>query len=312
MQVTRISPWGAPRLASLAAAIVGLSAVACSDYSAPSSGYPVDTTGARVVAVVTVTPASRTLVAGDTVNLAARATDAADYAIEGRPVTWLSTNNAVASVNAAGVVLAISPGTVTIRATIDGKVGEASLTVTSPVTRPAVARVEVGPSTVTLGVGSSATLVAKAFDADGHQLTDRPTTWASRDSSIAGVDSTGRVIAKAAGTTLVSAIVDGHLAEAPATVTVTATTVAPVASIAVTPVGFVLDAGQTRQLTAIVLDAAGNRLTDRVVTWSSDSPEVATVSSTGLVTAIGYGYATITAMCEGKTFSLAVTVSYGD
>jgi len=250
-------------------------------------------------------------VAGDTVNLAARATDAADYAIEGRPVTWLSTNDAIASVSAAGVVLAISPGTVTIRATIDGKVGEASLTVTSPVTPPVVARVEVGPSTLTLGLGSSATLVAKAFDADGHQLTGRATTWASRDSLIAEVDSTGRVIAKAAGTTLVSAIVDGRLAEAPATVTVTATTVAPVASIAVTPVGFVLDAGQTRQLTAIVLDAAGNRLTDRVVTWSSDSPDVATVSSTGLVTAIGYGYATITATCEGKTFSLAVTVSYG-
>ena len=310
MQGTRISPWRAPRLASLATALVGLLTAGC-DYSAPTSGYPVDTTGARVVAAVTVTPAGRTLVAGDTLNLSARATDAADYPIEGRPVTWLSSNDAVATVSAAGVVLAIGPGTVTIRATVDGKIGEASLVVTSPVTPSPVARVEVSPSTLTLGLGNSATLVAKAFDASGQPLTGRATTWASRDSSIVSVDTSGRVVAKASGTTLVSVIVDGHLAEAPATVTVSAATVAPVASIAVTPVAIVLNAGQTRQLTAIVLDADGNRLTDRVVTWSSDSPDVATVSSTGLVSAVAYGYATITATCEGKTFSLAVTVSYG-
>ena len=82
-----------------------------------------------------------------------------------------------------------------------------------------------------------------------------------------------------------------------------------VSSIAVTPVALLLNIAQTRQLTAFVFDASGNRLTDRTVTWSSDSPEVATVSSTGLISSIGSGYATITATCEGKTFSLAVTVT---
>jgi uncharacterized protein YjdB len=308
MQAQQLSRWGTRERAAFATALVSLLTVACGDYSGTSPDY---TNSPPVVAAVTVTPASRTLVAGDTLNLSAQPVDAADYPIPGRPVTWLSTNDAVASVSATGVVLAISPGTVTIRATVDGKVGEANLTIMSPVTPAPVARVEVSPSVLTLALGNSATLVAKAFDANGYELGGRATTWASRDTAIASVDSLGRVVAKAAGMTLVSVIVDGHLAEAPATVIVSTATVAPVASIAVTPVGFVLDVGQTRQLTAIVLDANGNRLTDRVVTWSSDSPEVATVSSTGLVSAIGYGYATITATCEGKTFSLAVTVSYG-
>ena len=290
---------------TFATAFVGLLTAACSDYSAPSSS-------GGVVAAVTVSPASRTLVAGDTLNLSAQATDAADYPVEGRPVNWLSTNDAIATVSASGVVLAISPGTVTIRATVDGKSGEASLTVTPPAAPSPVARVELTPSVVTLGIGSSATLVAKAFDASGHELLGRPMIWASRDTSIVEVDSSGKLLAKAAGTSLVSVMVDGHLAEAPATVNVTSATVAPVASIAVTPVAIVLDIGQTRQLTAIVLDAAGNRLTDRVVVWSSDSPGVATVSATGLVSATNFGYATITATCEGKTFSLAVTVPYGD
>ena len=309
MQGTRISPWSTRGRAVLAAAIVSLLTAACSDSSVgPSPAVNSDSTGTRVVVAVTVTPDSRTLVAGDTLNLSVRATDAANTPIDGRPVTWLSTNDAIATVNASGSVLAKSPGTVTIRATVDGKSGEASLTVTSPVTAAPVARVELSPSALTLGLGSSGTIVARAFDASGHELFGRPTTWASRDSSIAMVDSSGKVTTKTVGTTLVSAIVDGHLAETPATVTVLQ---AAVASIAVTPVGFVLDIGQTRQLTAIVLDASGNRLTDRVVTWASDSPSVATVSSSGLVTATGYGYATITATSEGKTFSLAVTVSYG-
>lgn len=303
-----ISPWGTRGRASLAAVIISLLASACSDSSAGPSMGSGDSTAVRVVAAVTVTPASRTLLPGDTVSLSARATDAADAQIDGRPVSWLSTNDAVATVSASGAVLAIGPGTVTIRATVDGKFGEASLTVTSPAAPPPVARVELSPSTLTLAVGGSATIIARAFDASGTELTGRATTWASRDPSIADVDSSGKLLAKAVGTTLVSAIVDGHLAESPVNVTVSP---AAVASIAVTPVGFVLDVGQTRQLTAFVLDASGNRLTDRVVTWSSDSPTVATVSSTGLVSATGYGYATITATCEGKTFSLAVTVSYG-
>ena len=61
-----------------------------------------------------------------------------------------------------------------------------------------------------------------------------------------------------------------------------------------------------------MLDAAGNRLTDRTVIWTTDSPTVAQVSGSGLVWATGPGYATITATCEGKSFSLAVTGTNGE
>ncbi len=216
MQDTRISPWKSRSFAALASAFLSLFAGACSDYSAT----PTDSNHERVVATVAVTPRERTLSVGDTLNLFALAADPADVPIEGRNVSWLSTNDAIAIVSAEGVVKAIGPGAVSIRATIDGKTGAADLTITSS-----------------------------------------PTT--------------------------------------------------AVASIAVTPVALLLDIGQTRQLTAFVFDAAGNRLTDRAVTWVSDSPDVATVSSTGLISAIGHGYATITATCEGKTFSLAVTVTDG-
>lgn len=305
MQGTGITPWSTRGIA-LALAVVSLATAACGDYSSTSSAYPGDSTYTtpRVVAAVTVTPAERTLIAGDSLTLLAKAIDAAEAPIEGRPVTWESSDNAVATVDAYGGVKAISPGAVTIRATVDGKTGTATLTIT----RPSVATVELSPATLTLGQGDSATLQVRALDANGYELSGVAATWVSRDPSIVEVNATGRVLGKKAGTAVVSVSIENHVAEA--TVTVSATSVAPVASIAVTPVALLLDLGQTRQLTAIVLDVNGNRLTDRVVTWSSDTPSVVQVSSTGLITATGLGYATITATCEGKTFSLAVTVSY--
>jgi len=216
VQEIRISPWTTRGFAALASALVGLLSVACSDALSTPYASVGDSTVARVVAAVVVTPAEDTLFVGDTLNLSARATDTADATIEGRPVSWLSTDDSVATVSAAGVVKAIRAGTVVVRATVDGKVGAASLTIAPRAT--------------------------------------------------------------------------------------------PVASIMVAPVALLLNVGQTRQLTAFVLDAAGNRLTDRAVVWSSDASGVAVVSAEGLVSATGLGYATITATCEGKTFSLAVTV----
>jgi uncharacterized protein YjdB len=81
-----------------------------------------------------------------------------------------------------------------------------------------------------------------------------------------------------------------------------------VASVAAHPTALVLRVGQSQQLIAVVMDADGHPLRDRVVTWETDSPDVAVVSDAGLVRAIGLGYVTISVTCEGKTFGLAGTV----
>lgn len=53
--------------------------------------------------------------------------------------------------------------------------------------------------------------------------------------------------------------------------------------------------GRTLQLAALVLDADGNLLSGRDVTWSSSNEAFATVSATGLVTGVAAGDVTITA-----------------
>ena len=68
----------------------------------------------------------------------------------------------------------------------------------------------------------------------------------------------------------------------------------------------ILDPGKTAQLTATV--RPGNA-TDKTVTWESDAKGVATVSSTGLVTAVSVGTATITAkVANGQTATCKVIV----
>jgi len=88
-----------------------------------------------------------------------------------------------------------------------------------------------------------------------------------------------------------------------------ATVTASVASVTVAPASASVGVSGTVQLAATTKDAAGNVLTGRVVTWTSGTPTVATVSTTGLVTGVSAGPATVTATSEGKTGSAAITVN---
>src|SRR3989442_4454499 len=72
-----------------------------------------------------------------------------------------------------------------------------------------------------------------------------------------------------------------------------------VASVTVSPASASLAVAATQQLSATLKDAIGTILTDRAVTWTSSNPAAATVSASGLVTALAAGSATISATSEG-------------
>ena len=81
-------------------------------------------------------------------------------------------------------------------------------------------------------------------------------------------------------------------------------------SVTVAPASVTLEPNNTQQLTATV-DATPSSA-DKTVTWSSSDPDVATVSTTGVVTAVAPGSATITAtsnMDNTKTGTCSVTVN---
>ena len=244
------------------------------------------------VSSVTVSPATAQLAVGGTRQFSAAARDASGGAITGRPVSWSSSNTAVATVSSTGLVSAIAAGTAQVVATISGVQGSATATVT---TVP-VASVSVTPSSASLTIGGTAQLSATAKDANGNTLSGRTATWSSDDNAVATVDANGLVTAVGAGSAKVTATIDGVSASA----TITGAAVAA-ASVAVSPSTVSVAEGATTTLTATVKDAQGNTLAGRALTWSSDDAAVATVSSSGVVTGISPGTATITATAAGGT-----------
>lgn len=83
---------------------------------------------------------------------------------------------------------------------------------------------------------------------------------------------------------------------------------APVTAVVVSPVTTTLLVGDSQQLTAQPHDARGRRLAGRDVAWMSRQPEVASVSSGGLVTARTPGTTQIVAIHEGHAGTATVTV----
>lgn len=83
-----------------------------------------------------------------------------------------------------------------------------------------------------------------------------------------------------------------------------------VASVSVTPNVVPLLIGGTQQLTAVAVDANGTPITTATFTWTSSDAGVATVSTTGLVSAVASGTANVIATeASGKADTVAITVA---
>jgi len=215
-------------------------------------------------------------------------------------VTWVSNNTNVATVSASGLVTGVGAGTATITATSEGKSGTATIMVNlAPVNT-----VTVLPNPSSTFVGFTTTLTATLKDANGNTLTGRTVTWQSSNTTVASVNSSGVVTGLAPGTSTITATSEGKSGTSTLSVTL-----APVATVTVSPASAAVTAGTTRQLTATLRDANGNVLTGRTVTWSTDDPMIATVNSSGLVMGKKQGTAHITATSEGKSDSSTITVN---
>lgn len=166
----------------------------------------------------------------------------------------------------------------------------------------AVTGVSVSPTTVTVGLGSTQQLNATIAPANA---TNQNVTWTSSNTAVATVNASGLVSAVSAGTaTITVKTVDGNKT-ATSAITVAAI---PVASVSVSPTTASLYAGNTQQLLATIAPA---NATNKTVTWSSSNTGVATVNSSGLVTAVSAGTANITVTTQdgSKTAIAAITVN---
>ena len=241
---------------------------------------------------VTVDPDAATVVVGDTVQLTADVS-----VVSGTPattVTWTSSDDAIASVNATGLVTAIAPGTATITATstFDASFsGDAAITVTAAPIPDVIDGVTVDPDAATVVEGDTVQLTADVSVVSGSPST--AVTWASDDETVATVDATGLVTAVAAGTATITAtsVFDASFS-GDAVITVIEPSVIDGVTIDA-PATNVVEGG-TLQLTADVSVVSGTPSEE--VTWETSDETIALVDEDGLVTAVAPGTVTITAI----------------
>ena len=220
-----------------------------------------------------------------------------------KSVKWVSSNTNVATVDANGTVVGVSAGNATITASTNGGAYKATTTVT--VTAPTkVTSVTVDKTSMSLTSGNTGQLTATVSPSNA---TDKSVTWSSSSTSVATVSNSGLVTAVGAGTATITAttIDGGYTAICAVTVSGGDSPTTHVTGVSLNKTSMSLTSGNTGQLTATV---SPSNATDKSVTWSSSSTSVATVSNSGLVTAVGAGTATITATTTDGGYTAECTV----
>lgn len=165
---------------------------------------------------IEVTPATDTLLVGDTVQFTAVLYDASGTVVRGREVEWSVVESSGRSVDYATIdssgrftvlrVLFGTTPTVQVRATSESASGEAAVTLYS---RPA--RLDVYGTTRMLP-GRDAQLHLEALDDLGYRRAAPAPTWTSSDTSVVSVSATGRMSARRVGRAAVTAHLGGATA----------------------------------------------------------------------------------------------------
>ena len=169
------------------------------------------------------------------------------------------------------------------------------------------ARITITPSSLNfIAIGQTKRLSAAVYDNTNARIPEAAVSWTSSDTTVATVSSEGLVKSVNNGMTQIGARSGNVSSSIDATVSQTP------AFVSIDPMAALIGTGETLQLQATVLDATEHPISDPVVTWQSFDKDVATVSATGLVTAVSKGRTTIRASSGSRFTWATATIWVGD
>lgn len=243
---------------------------------------------------VSVTPNAITMWVGDSIgfNVTVLPEDATNK-------NFSSSSSAVTTVTVSGTTIqATSPGKATV--TVTTADGGHTATISVEV-KQKVEVIYLAADKTTLKVGGAAKVTA-AVSPDN--ATDKGVIFTSSNNTVATVDDQGNVKAMGAGSATITATArDGKGANSSIVIKVEE----EVTGVTLSPASKTLKVNETAQLEATVLPATASQK----VNYTSNNDAVATVSDTGLVTALKEGTAIITAAAtdgSGKYATCTITV----
>lgn len=205
-----------------------------------------------------------------------------------KKVTWLSSDDSLATVNANGTVTAKRAGSVVItcRADDGGFIDVCTVTIKKVIKTTSVS---LNKLSCTVYVGRSRALVATVLP---ENATDKSLVWKSSNKKVATVNSKGVVTAVGKGTATITCTTRDTGKKTTCEVTVKNV---KVKSIALNKTTANLAVKKSVKLNCVFTPSD---TTVKTVTWTSSNPKVAKVNANGKVTAVAPGTATIT--CKTK------------
>ena len=169
---------------------------------------------------------------------------------------------------------------------------------------PTFQAINVSPQNSTVAAGLTQQYSATAHYSDGSSKPTSSVTWATSNTSVATISSTGLMTALKQGAVTISA--------ASAAITdSTSLTIGPpnLLSIAVSPQNPTVSIGHTQQFAATGTYSDGSTQTLNGATWSSGTSTVATISNSGLATGVAAGTTMIQATSGNTSGSTTLTIT---
>lgn len=211
---------------------------------------------------------------------------------DNKTVTWMSSNDSVATVNN-GKVTAVKAGTATIIAKVGEREARCQVTVLAPL-------VDISLDKPKITILKGQTEILKVLYIPENTTDSKNAIWMTSDDTVVTVEE-GKVTAINVGTATITVMVGDKAASCEITVTEI-----PLQAIAIDITGLELEKGKSHKCSIIYNPTT---TTDsRIAVWDSDNEKVASVDESGNVTAIDVGTATITAQVGDKTASIPVKV----
>jgi endoglucanase len=246
---------------------------------------------------VVVTPTTASIIGSGTAQLTATVSPSnATY----KAVIWSTSDSLIAKVSSSGLVTGgISSGTTTITATtvVGGFSSSCQITVSSV----SVNSLSVNPPSASINVNNTQQLTAIITPSNAS---DKIVAWSSNNASVATVSPNGLVSGIAQGNATITATSNDGGKTASCNVTVNYISVT---NVSIYTQSTEMYSGETQQLSAIFTPSNAS---NQNVSWSSSNESVATVSSSGLLTANNSGSTTITVTTQdgGLTDTVAITI----
>ncbi|MGH7637223.1 MAG: Ig-like domain-containing protein, partial [Gemmatimonadaceae bacterium] len=158
---------------------------------------------------------------GDTVYFAATIADKKGSILVGADPTWTTGDSSIAIAQPDGAVIAKGPGTTTVSVVVGSLVATSRLIVKQRV-QGVIISSSAGDTALSLLEGGQLRLRARAVDARGFTVSQAGAAWHVDDSTVATMDSTGNLLARAAGRSVVTARIDDKTGYMPIAVVTTA------------------------------------------------------------------------------------------